>query len=72
MSLVLKVDGDRWRAHLRSVVAQNPGIVPVTKGNGYGFGLHRLARRAQWLADHADAEAMTDRYESLLRQVAGG
>ncbi|MFC2779016.1 glycosyltransferase family 4 protein [Actinomyces sp.] len=24
-----------------------------------------------WLADHADAEAMTDRYESLLRQVAG-
>ena len=54
MSLVLTVDGDRWRAHLRSVVAQNPGIVPVTKGNGYGFGLARLARRAQWLADHAD------------------
>ena len=26
----------------------------------------------RWLADHADAEAMTDRYESLLRQVAGG
>ena len=25
----------------------------------------------RWLADHADAEAMTDRYESLLRQVAG-
>jgi alanine racemase len=54
MSLTLSVDGERWRAHLRSVVAQNPGIVPVTKGNGYGFGLARLARRAQWLADHAD------------------
>ena len=54
MSLTLTVDGDRWRAHLRSVVAANPGIVPVTKGNGYGFGLARLARRAQWLADHAD------------------
>ena len=25
----------------------------------------------RWLAVHADAEAMTDRYESLLRQVAG-
>ena len=25
----------------------------------------------RWLADHADAEVMTDRYESLLRQVAG-
>src|SRR6478672_3608777 len=54
MSLTLTVDGERWRAHLRSVVSQNPGIVPVTKGNGYGFGLHRLARRAQWLQDHAD------------------
>ena len=25
----------------------------------------------RWLADHADAEVMTDRYESLLRQVSG-
>ena len=24
----------------------------------------------RWLADHADAEVMTDRYESLLRQVS--
>ncbi|HEY0904664.1 MAG TPA: alanine racemase [Marmoricola sp.] len=50
MSLVLTVDGDRWRAHLREVAAQ-PGLVPVAKGNGYGFGNHRLARRTQWLAD---------------------
>ena len=50
MSLTLTVDGDRWRAHLLETVAQHPGIVPVAKGNGYGFGLGRLARRAQWLA----------------------
>lgn len=49
MSLVLHVDGDRWRAHLREVHARQPLVVPVVKGNGYGLGLGRLARKAQWL-----------------------
>ena len=49
MTLTLRVDGDRWRAHLRSALEDSPGLVPVAKGNGYGFGLHRLARRAGWL-----------------------
>lgn len=53
MSLTLSVDGDRWRAHLRAVADRTPGLVPVAKGNGYGFGLGRLARRTQWLADGA-------------------
>lgn len=52
MTLVLHVDGDRWRTHLRRVAAARPGLVPVVKGNGYGFGNGRLARRAQWLAGH--------------------
>lgn len=47
--LSLHVDGDRWRAHLRDVLQRRPGLVPVAKGNGYGFGNGRLARRAQWL-----------------------
>ncbi|WP_205472944.1 alanine racemase [Nocardioides sp. SYSU D00038] len=51
MSLTLAVDGERWRGHLRSVAATTPGLVPVAKGNGYGFGRGRLARKAQWLAD---------------------
>ena len=54
MSLTLTVDGERWRRHLLAVATQDPGIVPVIKGNGYGFGVGRLARRAQWLAEHAD------------------
>ncbi|MFL6061224.1 MAG: alanine racemase [Marmoricola sp.] len=49
MSLVLDVDGDRWRAHLRGVAEARPGLVPVIKGNGYGFGLARLARKSAWL-----------------------
>ena len=49
MSLTLSVDGEIWRAHLRTLAEQTPGMVPVAKGNGYGFTLGRLARRAQWL-----------------------
>ncbi|WP_028474377.1 alanine racemase [Nocardioides alkalitolerans] len=49
MSLVLTVDGPRWRAHLQGVVARHPGVVPVAKGNGYGLSLGRLARKATWL-----------------------
>ena len=54
MSLTLKVDGERWRTHLLATVTRHPGIVPVGKGNGYGLTLGRLARRAQWLADHVE------------------
>ena len=48
MPLTLQVDGDRWRTHLRTVAeeyreAAGGGIVPVVKGNGYGFGPASLA-----------------------------
>lgn len=43
MSLKLYVDGARWRAHMAAVLDRHPGIVPVAKGNGYGFGIDRLA-----------------------------
>ena len=49
VALTLYVDGDRWRTHLKDVLARHPGLVPVAKGNGYGFGLGRLARKAEWL-----------------------
>jgi alanine racemase len=47
--LSLYVDGTRWRSHLRSVVDTHPGIVPVAKGNGYGFGNARLGTVAEEL-----------------------
>ncbi len=54
MSLRLTVDGPRWRGHLLATATAHPGIVPVCKGNGYGFTIGRLARRVQWLHEHAE------------------
>ena len=46
MTVRLTVDRAAWMAHLRSTAAAyGDGLVPVVKGNGYGFGrplLHDL------------------------------
>lgn len=71
MSLELHVDGPRWRAHLESVAAGHPGLVPVCKGNGYGFTLARLARKVQWLADRGhDVTALAVGTYTELPEVA--
>ena len=36
-------------AHQRALLAEVPGLVPVAKGNGYGFGLETLAAQASEL-----------------------
>jgi alanine racemase len=47
--VILQVDRERWREHLATVAGATPGLVPVIKGNGYGFGLERLAAEAAQL-----------------------
>ena len=47
--VTLQLDAERWREHLATVAGAVPGLVPVIKGNGYGFGNGRLARKAAWL-----------------------
>jgi alanine racemase len=42
VALTLHVDAARWRAHQAATLAANPGLIPVVKGNGYGFGLDLL------------------------------
>lgn len=71
MSLVMKVDGERWRNHLRSVVANSPGIIPVAKGNGYGFGVGRLARRTEWLGLPALAVGTYDELDEATTRFPG-
>lgn len=46
MPLILEVDAGRWRDHLKSYTGTHPGVVPVAKGNGYGFGTAVLAAEA--------------------------
>ena len=46
MSLVMHVDAAAWRSHQDAVLASDRLTVPVIKGNGYGFGLERLAGEA--------------------------
>ncbi|HEX3614031.1 MAG TPA: alanine racemase [Sporichthyaceae bacterium] len=41
--LSLHIDGPRLRKHLAATASDFGGLVPVAKGNGYGFGIARLA-----------------------------
>ncbi|MGN6523258.1 MAG: alanine racemase [Actinomycetes bacterium] len=55
MPLHLDVDADEWRKHLDETVDRFPGLVPVAKGNGYGFGIARLAEEGARLQQHSPA-----------------
>lgn len=46
MSFVLHVNGAAWRAAQDRTAARFPGLVPVIKGNGYGFGRDLLCAEA--------------------------
>ena len=37
MTIRLAVNEARWQAHVQGVARSMPGLVPVVKGNGYGF-----------------------------------
>jgi hypothetical protein len=71
MSLSLYVDGDRWRKHLHGVLESHPGLVPVIKGNGYGFGNARLARKADWLGADTVAVGTYDEVEDVRSRFEG-
>jgi hypothetical protein len=71
MALTLYVDTARWRAHQQNVIQQFPGIVPVCKGNGYGFGLERLADEVSLF--RSDVIAVGTTYEAArMKDFFGG
>ena len=67
----LRLDVDRWRRHLLTVAEATPGIVPVAKGNGYGFGLPRLAEEAQRLGAEAIAVGLPSEVALVRERFAG-
>ncbi|WP_034266779.1 alanine racemase [Actinospica robiniae] len=58
MPLTLYVDRRAWQAHHHKVVAERPGLVPVVKGNGYGFTLPVLAEAAAALGRSAGVDQL--------------
>ncbi len=69
--ITLRLDGGRWREHLRTVAGATPGLVPVAKGNGYGFGLARLAAEAVGLGVDTIAVGVVDEV-TLVRDTFAG
>ena len=50
MALVLTVNSDTWNQQVESLTSTVSGLIPVVKGNGYGFGRDWLAERAARIA----------------------
>ena len=50
MTIRLAVNETRWQDHVQSVARSMPGLVPVVKGNGYGFRRWNLMPLAGQLA----------------------
>ena len=63
--LTLHLDVDRWRRHLRAEAEATPGLVPVIKGNGYGYGLRRLAEESATLGVDTIAVGMASEVEQV-------
>ena len=71
MPLSLYVDGPRWSGHQERVRDAQPGIVPVLKGNGYGFGLDRLAGRSAALGVDTVAVGMYHEVAEVASAFSG-
>ncbi|WP_033214202.1 alanine racemase [Kitasatospora phosalacinea] len=71
MTLTMYVDTGRWRAHQRGMLAEFAGLVPVAKGNGYGFGNARLAREAARLGVPTLAVGNTDEAAAVAGDFPG-
>ena len=69
----LRIDEAAWRTSLDRVRDATPGLVPVAKGNGYGFGLPRLAEEATRLGADTiavgtpgEVDAVADRFPGTI------
>ena len=71
MPLSLNVDGHKWRSHLDQIMSAKPGLVPVIKGNGYGFGLELLAAESTRLGVETVAVGLASEVAKVRTAFAG-
>ena len=71
MPLSLNVDGHKWRSHLDQIMSAKPGLVPVIKGNGYGFGLEHLAAESTRLGVETVAVGLASEVAKVRTTFAG-
>jgi len=71
MTFRLTVDGPRWDQTLRQVYERSPGLVPVIKGNGYGFGRALLAGRCESLGAPTVAVGTPAEVEAVRSAYSG-
>lgn len=72
MTLRLTIDERAFRTHIDTVRSAVPGLVPVVKGNGYGFGRGTLARLvAEHAAEHG-AESRGEVADEVADEIAVG
>ncbi len=67
----LRLDPARWREHLDVVARATPGLVPVIKGNGYGFGRTMLAEAATELGSDTIGVGVAAEVPLVLPDFAG-
>ncbi len=71
MPLSLNIDGQKWRSHLTKMISAKPGLVPVIKGNGYGFGLELLATESARLGIETVAVGLASEVAKVRSAFAG-
>ena len=67
----LHVDAQAWREHADDVRDQVRGLVPVAKGNGYGFGLSVLGEESQRLGCDTIAVGLLDEVAAVHESFRG-
>ncbi|MCL3817107.1 alanine racemase [Aeromicrobium wangtongii] len=67
----LDVDAARWRRSLGTVTETRPRLVPVIKGNGYGFGRDLLCRESTTLGVDTIAVGTYDEVPAALAAFDG-
>ncbi len=71
MAFDLEIRAADWRAHLSTTATAHPGLVPVIKGNGYGFGRRRLAAESARLGTDMIAVGTYEEAAELLGAFTG-